>query len=132
MAENLAFRRRWARIVVGLAITFVASCGSEGPQLPRVVSADERPTSLEITRAPQVEICRLDALARDHQGELVRVHARYLLGLEASILLDSGCERAQVWVELDRPRMKRLSPDAALGSFDRLLARISLVERLLR
>jgi hypothetical protein len=114
---------------VGLTISFLASCGLQEPQLPRVLSTSERPTSIEIARAPQIEMCRLDAQARDHDGELVRVHTRYLQGFEASILIDLGCERAQVWVRLDRPRMQRLSPNAALGSFDELLAQAQNLPR---
>jgi hypothetical protein len=109
------------------------SCRSELPavappppaQVPPAPGAEyfgEPHSAADISAAPRVGTCQLLAHTRGHDGELVRVHAQYVYGFEASILGEEACPSTQVWVSLDEASIKRLSSVSAYKAFEDALA----------
>lgn len=96
--------------VFGLALLALVACSQE-PTLPPVLSDAERPTALEIERAPEVEACELNTRP-DYLDELVRVRTRLSF---AAIFL--RCEGWDLSFSFDEARMKRLSSSASVRAF---------------
>ena len=118
MAEvSTSWQRRLSVAAFGLAMLALVAC-SEEPTLPPVLSDAERPTVLEITRAPEVGLCDLNARATDYVDELVRVHATLFSGFEIGGLHDPKCEGVLLGIEFDDSRMKRLSSSATLRTLE--------------
>jgi len=116
MAEVSTFLRRWVWAAsLGFLGSAVVSCSQE-PTLPRVLSDAERPTPLEIARAPEVGVCELNARTMDYVDELVRVRGRWVLAFGVNRLEAPGCEGLNI--AFDEARMKRLSSSKALLSLD--------------
>src|SRR4249920_3672764 len=109
MAEvSSSQKRRLAAL--GFTLWAAASCSQE-PTLPHVLSDAERPTAVEIARAPEVEICELNTRP-DYLDELLRVHTRLSF---AAIFVK--CEGWNLHFSFDEARMKRLSSSASVRAF---------------
>lgn len=121
MAEVSTSWQRWLSLAAfGLGVLALAACSQE-PTLPPVLSNAERPTAVEISTAPEVGFCVLNAQATDYLDRLVRVHATLLSGFELDALVDPKCRdtlRPLLNVHFDESRMKRLTSPATLRSFD--------------
>jgi hypothetical protein len=108
MAEvSTSRQRRLSVAAFGLAVMALVACSQE-PTLPPVLSDAERPTAVEIERAPAVEICELNTRP-DFLDELVRVHARLPFGA-----IVATCDGWVLHFSFDEARMKRLSSSEIL------------------
>ena len=90
MKEVSTFLRPWLWVaLLGVAVSAAVSCSQE-PTLPPVLSDDERPTPLEIARAPEVGVCELNARTMDYVDELVRLRAPWGLAFRVNRMEGPG------------------------------------------